>query len=89
MTQALYRKWRPLAWDAGVKVEAVPGPAAGVAALSMSGFKGAVTFVGFLPTREGKRRELLGRLANELRAVIIYESPEVAFTLQEIAAVME
>ncbi|MBI4643533.1 MAG: 16S rRNA (cytidine(1402)-2'-O)-methyltransferase [Deltaproteobacteria bacterium] len=78
-----------LAWDAGVKVEAVPGPAAGVAALSMSGFKGDVTFVGFLPHREGKRRELLGRLANEPRAVIIYESPRrLLTTLEEIAAVM-
>jgi 16S rRNA (cytidine1402-2'-O)-methyltransferase len=78
-----------LAWDAGVKVEAVPGPAAGVAALSMSGFKGDVTFVGFLPTREGKRREFLSRLANEPRAVIIYVSPRrLLTTLQEIAAVM-
>ncbi|MDD2901163.1 MAG: 16S rRNA (cytidine(1402)-2'-O)-methyltransferase [Syntrophales bacterium] len=78
-----------LAWDAGVKVEAVPGPAAGVAALSMSGFKGDVTFVGFLPQREGKRRELLGRLANEPRVVIIYASPRrLAAILEEIAAVM-
>jgi len=78
-----------LAWDAGVKVEAVPGPAAGVAALSMSGFKGDVTFVGFLPQREGKRREFLGLLANESRAVIIYESPRrLLATLAEIAAVM-
>ena len=78
-----------LAWDAGLKVEAVPGPAAGVAALSMSGFKGDVVFVGFLPAREGKRRELLGRLAKEERAVIIYESPRrLPATLEEIAAVM-
>ncbi|MEW6659407.1 MAG: 16S rRNA (cytidine(1402)-2'-O)-methyltransferase [Thermodesulfobacteriota bacterium] len=77
------------AWDAGVKVEAVPGPAAGVAALSMSGFKGDVTFVGFLPAREGKRREFLYGLANEPRAVIIYESPRrLLATLEEIAAVM-
>lgn len=78
-----------LAWDAGLKVEAVPGPAAGVAALSMSGFKGDVTFVGFLPAREGKRREFLSSLANEPRTVIIYESPRrLLATLQEITAVM-
>jgi 16S rRNA (cytidine1402-2'-O)-methyltransferase len=78
-----------LAWDAGIKVEAVPGPAAGIAALSVSGFKGDVTFVGFLPQREGKRREMLTRLANEERAVIIYESPRrLLATLEEIAAVM-
>jgi 16S rRNA (cytidine1402-2'-O)-methyltransferase len=78
-----------LAWDSGVKVEAVPGPAAGVAARSMSGFKGDVIFMGFLPQREGKRREMLTRLANEARAVIIYESPRrLNATLEEIAAVM-
>jgi 16S rRNA (cytidine1402-2'-O)-methyltransferase len=78
-----------LAWDAGVRVEAVPGPAAGVAALSMSGFPGDVTFVGFLPSRGGRRRELLGRLAKENRAVIIYESPRrLLAALEEIAAVM-
>ena len=78
-----------LAWDAGIKVEAVPGPAAWIAALSVSGFKGDVTFVGFLPQREGKRREMLTRLANEERAVIIYESPRrLLATLEEIAAVM-
>ncbi|MFZ5452761.1 MAG: 16S rRNA (cytidine(1402)-2'-O)-methyltransferase [Thermodesulfobacteriota bacterium] len=78
-----------LAWDGKIKVEAVPGPAAGVAALSMSGFKGDVTFVGFLPNREGKRREMLGRLANEPRVVIIYVSPRrLAATLEEIAGAM-
>lgn len=75
------------AWDAGVQVEAVPGPAAGVAALSMSGFKGDVTFVGFLPRGEGKRRKFLEEVAKENRVLIIYESPKrVARTLKEIAS---
>ncbi len=75
------------AWDAGVQVEAVPGPAAGVAALSMSGFKGDVTFVGFLPRGEGKRQKMLEGLAKEPRVLIIYESPKrVARTLKEMAA---
>jgi 16S rRNA (cytidine1402-2'-O)-methyltransferase len=74
------------AWDAGLKVEAVPGPAAGVAALSLSGFKGDVTFVGFLPRGEGKRLKLLQGLAGERRVLIIYESPKrVARTLREMA----
>jgi 16S rRNA (cytidine1402-2'-O)-methyltransferase len=74
------------AWDAGVKVEAAPGPAAGVAALSMSGFKGDVTFVGFLPRAEGKRLRMLQELAAEPRVIILYESPRrVARTLQEMA----
>ncbi len=73
------------AWDAGLKVEAVPGPAAGVAALSLSGFKGDVTFVGFLPRGEGKRLKLLQGLAGERRVLIFYESPRrVARTLREM-----
>jgi 16S rRNA (cytidine1402-2'-O)-methyltransferase len=77
------------AWNAGVGVEAVPGPAAGVAALSMSGFKGDVTFVGFLPRRAGRRREMLLELAKEPRVLILYEAPgRLAGTLAELAEQM-
>jgi 16S rRNA (cytidine1402-2'-O)-methyltransferase len=78
-----------LAWQAQVKVEAVPGPAAGVAALSMSGFKGDVLFLGFLPRGPGRRLRLLQGLAAENRVVIIYESPRrLVRTLEELAGVM-
>ncbi len=74
------------AWDAGIKVEAVPGPAAGVTALSMSGFPGDVTFLGFPPRKAGKRREFLETLAREPRVLIFYESPQrLAGTLAEMA----
>lgn len=74
------------AWDAGIKVEAVPGPAAGVAALSMSGFPGDVTFLGFPPRKSGKRREFFETLAKEFRVLILYESPQrLAGTLAEMA----
>ncbi|MBM4286028.1 MAG: 16S rRNA (cytidine(1402)-2'-O)-methyltransferase [Deltaproteobacteria bacterium] len=77
------------AWEAGLRVEAAPGPAAGVAALSMSGFKGDVTFLGFPPRREGKRREFLQGLAREPRVLILYESPRRLGTLvAELARVM-
>ncbi len=77
------------AWEAGVPVEAVPGPAAGVAALSLSGFPGDVTFVGFPPRRTGKRREFLASLAGEDRVIILYEAPNrLAVTLEEIAGLM-
>jgi 16S rRNA (cytidine1402-2'-O)-methyltransferase len=73
------------AWEAGIKVEAVPGPAAGVAALSMSGFKGDVTFVGFLPRAAGRRLRMLQELAAEPRVLILYESPRrLSRTLQEM-----
>jgi 16S rRNA (cytidine1402-2'-O)-methyltransferase len=74
------------AWEAGLKVEAVPGPAAGVAVLSMSGFPGDVTFLGFLPRKAGKRREFFEGLAREPRVLIFYESPQrLAVTLTEMA----
>jgi 16S rRNA (cytidine1402-2'-O)-methyltransferase len=74
------------AWNAGLKVEAVPGPAAGVAVLSMSGFPGDVTFLGFPPRKAGKRREFFEALAREPRVLIFYESPQrLAGTLAEMA----
>ena len=77
------------AWDAGVQVETVPGAAAGVAALSLSGFKGDILFIGFLPKGEGRRLKMLRELAPENRVIIIYESPRrLARTLAEIAGAM-
>jgi 16S rRNA (cytidine1402-2'-O)-methyltransferase len=77
------------AWEAEIKVEAIPGPAAGVAALSLSGFKGDILFVGFLPRGEGRRLKLFGGLAREPRVIIIYESPQrLTRTLEELAGVM-
>ena len=77
------------AWEAGVRVEAIPGPAAGVAALSLSGFKGDILFVGFLPRGEGRRLKLLQALASEYRVIILYEAPKrLARTLTEIAGSM-
>jgi 16S rRNA (cytidine1402-2'-O)-methyltransferase len=74
------------AWEAGLQVETVPGPAAGVAALSISGFKGDVLFLGFLPRGAGRRQRLLSELAPENRIIIIYESPKrLAGTLSDLA----
>ena len=77
------------AWEAGVRVEAIPGPAAGVAALSLSGFKGDILFVGFLPRGEGRRLKMFQALAPEPRVIIMYESPRrLSRTLTEIAGTM-
>ncbi|MGQ9920190.1 MAG: 16S rRNA (cytidine(1402)-2'-O)-methyltransferase [Desulfobacca sp.] len=77
------------AWEAGIPVVAIPGPAAALAALSMSGFSGEVTFIGFLPRQTNKRREELSRLAQEQRVLIFYESPRRLLpTLQDISQTM-
>jgi len=77
------------AWAAGLPVTAIPGPAAGLAALSISGFSGEVTFVGFLPRQPKKRQETLVRLAQEPRILILYESPRrLLQTLRELAQAM-
>jgi 16S rRNA (cytidine1402-2'-O)-methyltransferase len=77
------------AWETGIPVTAIPGPAAGLAALSMSGFDGDVTFIGFLPRQAGKRLAFFGQLAREARIFIIYESPRrLPRTLQELSQTM-
>ncbi len=73
-------------WEAGLTVTAVPGPAAVAAAVSMAGFDGDCTFVGFLPRRAGKRQELLASLAAEPRVLVCYESARrLAQTAAELA----
>jgi 16S rRNA (cytidine1402-2'-O)-methyltransferase len=77
------------AWEANIPVTALPGPAAGLAALSMSGFTGDVTFIGFLPRQTKKRLEFFGQLAKEARIFIMYESPRrLVRTLQELSQTM-
>jgi len=61
---------------AGVTVVPVPGPSAVLAALSAAGLPtDRFVFEGFLPNRQGKRRERLLSLAGEERVLIFYESP--------------
>jgi len=61
---------------AGIDIEAVPGPSACTAALSISGLNsGSFVFEGFLPIRSGKRQAMLTALKPEHRTVILYEAP--------------
>jgi 16S rRNA (cytidine1402-2'-O)-methyltransferase len=61
---------------AGCRVEAVPGPSAVIAALSISGLPTArFVFEGFLPVRGAARRRRLLELAGERRTIILYEAP--------------
>ena len=61
--------------DNDVPVVAVPGPAAFLAALVISGLPtGRFVFEGFLPVKKGRKKRL-ELLAKEKRTVILYESP--------------
>lgn len=64
------------AHEAGLRVEAIPGPSAVTAALSVAG-EDADRFVfdGFLPARAAERKARLRSLANETRTLVCFEAP--------------
>ncbi|MBS5874113.1 MAG: 16S rRNA (cytidine(1402)-2'-O)-methyltransferase [Clostridiales bacterium] len=65
-----------LCHERGIPVRAVPGPAAFVTALALSGLPvGRFTFEGFLSVNKRSRREHLASLAEEMRTMVFYEAP--------------
>jgi len=61
---------------AGVRVEAIPGASAALAALLVSGLPPhPFTFAGFAPPKSGKRRSFYRRLASLGHTLIVFESP--------------
>ena len=74
-----------LAIDEGVFVNAVPGPSALLAALTVSGLPmDKFVFEGFLPRKKG-RATRLENLAEEKRTLVIFESPNrIQKTLKDI-----
>jgi len=63
------------ALEAGIRVVAVPGASAAIAALSVSGLPtNRFTFEGFLPARGASRRRALHELRIEPRTMIFYEA---------------
>ena len=62
--------------EAGIRMLAIPGPCAAVAALSLSGMQtGRFTFEGFLSTARKSRFEHLDELKTERRTMVFYEAP--------------
>src|SRR5690606_34046728 len=60
---------------AGIPVRTVPGPCAGIAALSIAGIApDRFCFEGFLPAKGAARRARLTELAGESRTLVFYES---------------
>ena len=62
--------------EAGIRVTSLPGPAACVTALTMSGLSTRrFCFEGFLPTDKKEREEVLRGLEREARTTVFYEAP--------------
>jgi len=62
--------------EAGVPVQAVPGPSAALTALAASGLPtDSFRFGGFLPSKPGQRLKALEALAEEQATLIFYEAP--------------
>lgn len=74
--------------DAGLAVSAVPGPAALVMALVLSGLPTTrFVFEGFLPRSGADRERRLADIAAEERTVVLYESPHrIVRTLDDLVA---
>lgn len=79
---------------AGLPIESVPGPSAVITALTVSGLPSdKFFFIGYLPKKEGHRKELLHSLKNltgQLKTTIIFfEAPHrIVGTLEELQEVL-
>lgn len=76
--------------DAGVEVSSVPGPAACITALTMSGqATRRFAFEAFLPADKKERALILSELKDETRTIIIYEAPHhLVKTLKDLYEVL-
>ncbi len=76
--------------EAGIAVEAIPGPAAFLAALVVSGFPmNRFIFEGFAPLKDAAKKKWFKGLAEEERTVVFYESPHrILKTLEAMKAVL-
>lgn len=75
-----------LCHENGVPVTSLPGPAACITALTLSGLSTRrFCFEGFLPADKKEKRLVLEELARETRTIILYEAPHrLVRTLEEL-----
>mgnify|MGYP000352208057 CR=1 FL=1 len=76
--------------EAGIEVTSLPGPAACITALTLSGLSTRrFAFEAFLPADKKERKMILEELKNETRTIIIYEAPHrLVRTLEELREVL-
>ena len=75
-----------MCWEAGIPVTSVPGPAACIAALTMSGLPARrFSFEAFRPQDKKDRRAILEEMKTDTRTLILYEAPHrLVKTLEEL-----
>lgn len=75
-----------IAYEAGIEVTSLPGAAACVTALTISGLSTRrFAFEAFLPKDKKERKRILEELKQETRTIIIYEAPHhLVKTLEEL-----
>ncbi len=76
--------------EAGIEVTSLPGPAACITALTMSGLSTRrFCFEAFLPTDKKEKQRILEELKTETRTTILYEAPHrLLKTLKELWEVL-
>lgn len=74
------------AYENGIQVTSLPGPAACITALTLSGLSTRrFTFEAFLPSDNKEKQYVLESLINETRTIILYEAPHrLKKTLEEL-----
>ena len=79
-----------ICYEEGIEVTSLPGPAACITALTMSGLATRrFAFEAFLPRDKKERALVLGQLANETRTIIVYEAPHrLVRTLEELQEIL-
>lgn len=76
--------------EEGITVTSLPGPAALIVALTLSGLSTRrFCFEGFLPSEKKEKRQILEELKEESRTIILYEAPHhLQRTLGELKEVL-
>lgn len=76
--------------EAGITVTSLPGPAACITALTLSGLSTRrFCFEGFLPADKKEKKDVLDDLQKESRTIILYEAPHhLIRTLEELYGVL-
>lgn len=75
-----------MCYEAGIEVTSLPGAAACITALTLSGLSTRrFAFEAFLPTDKKEKQAILKELEDETRTIILYEAPHrLVRTLQEL-----